>query len=339
MESQPRAVSEERRAVTKFAYSFSLILFGVALGYLIQTLANRGVLRLPLSLEALRKILLKVALLFFMPVTVLGAIWVVDIGAVSIAALPLVGFSAIFLGGLLAWAAARLLKLEARKVGAMIPCGAFTNIGSIGALVCYIFLGEEGFALVPIYKIFEELTYYAIGFPVAKYYSRAGHANEPTITRIKSLARDPFIIAALSSILVGSLLNVTGIPRPVFFKTVNALFIPLGTTLLLVSIGLAMKFKSVRHYVRECLTVAAIKFLIVPLTISTVAYAIGYGEIQDGLPLKVVIILSSMPVAFNALIPPSLYDLDLDLANSCWFFTTALLIVVLPVLVFIINVV
>jgi hypothetical protein len=44
----------------------------------------------------------------------------------------------------------------------------------------------------------------------------------------------------------------------------------------------------------------------------------------------VVIILSSMAVAFSALIPPSIYDLDLDLANACWFFTTAF-IVVLPV--------
>jgi hypothetical protein len=44
-----------------------------------------------------------------------------------------------------------------------------------------------------------------------------------------------------------------------------------------------------------------------------------------------------MPVAFNALIPPSIYDLDLNLANSCWFFTTALLIFVLPGLLFILG--
>jgi predicted permease len=58
-----------------------------------------------------------------------------------------------------------------------------------------------------------------------------------------------------------------------------------------------------------------------------------------GLPLKVVIILSAMPVAFNALIPPSIYELDLDLANSCWFFTTPLLIVVLPVRLFVLRII
>jgi hypothetical protein len=48
-------------------------------------------------------------------------------------------------------------------------------------------------------------------------------------------------------------------------------------------------------------------------------------------------ILSSMPVAFNALIPPSIYDLDLDLANSCLLITMALLVIVLPVLLFVVQ--
>ena len=56
---------------------------------------------------------------------------------------------------------------------------------------------------------------------------------------------------------------------------------------------------------------------------------------DGGLPLKVVTILSAMPVAMNALIPPSLFRLDLDLANACWVFTTMELVVILPVLVII----
>ncbi len=98
-----------------------------------------------------------------------------------------------------------------------------------------------------------------------------------------------------------------------------------------------MKFRKVGTYLRECLSISLIKFILVPVLVSLPAYFLGYGNIQNGLPLKVVLILSSMPVAFNALIPPSIYNLDLDLANSCWFFTTAMLLVVLPVLLLIIN--
>ena len=39
-----------------------------------------------------------------------------------------------------------------------------------------------------------------------------------------------------------------------------------------------------------------------------------------------------MPVAFNALVPPSIFGFDLDLANSAWIVTTGLLAVIVPVL-------
>ena len=77
---------------------------------------------------------------------------------------------------------------------------------------------------------------------------------------------------------------------------------------------------------------AAIKFVGVPLVVAGLAWTIGYGAIDGGLPLKTVLIVSAMPVAMNALMPPSLYGLDLDLAKACWIFSTAALVVVLPAL-------
>ena len=323
--------------MSKFLFSFAVIAFGLSLGYFIQTASSRGLFKLPLGIDQLRKLLQKVALLFVNPVTVVGAIWIVDIKALSLAALPVLGAGAILLGGALALGAANLMGLESKQTGAFFACGSFTNIGSIGALICFMFLGERGFALVPIYKLFEEVTYYGVGFPVAKYYSDIHGVGVSPWERLRGMARDPFILVALSAITLGALLNASGLERPAFFHTLNSVFIPAGTTLLLVSIGLAMKFKRVKRYLRECFAVSAIKFLLVPLTLFSVAYLIGFGNIMGGLPLKVVTILSAMPVAFNALIPPSIYDLDLDLANSCWFFTTAALVVVLPALLFVVN--
>jgi hypothetical protein len=324
--------------MSKFVYSLSVIAFGLALGYLIQVAAGRGRIRLPLSIDALRKSLQRGALLFVNPVAIVGAVWVVNVGSVKLAALPLVGVFALLAGGALALTAAKLLNLGHKKTGALFGCGSFTNIGSIGALVCFVVLGEAGFALVPIYKMFEELFYYAVGFPIAKYFSGKGAAEEEgTGWRAKRLLRDPFILTALASILIGGLLNFSGLERPAFYGALNRILVPLGTVMLLTSIGLAMRFRRVRGYLRESAAVAAIKFALVPILAMALAYSAGLGTVEDGLPLKVVLILSSMPVAFNALIPPSIYDLDLDLANSCWLVTTALLIVVLPIQLWLVD--
>ena len=322
--------------MAKFVYSFGIIIFGLALGYIFQILVSRKLIKLQIPIDDLRKLLQKVALLFLNPVAIVGAIWVVSIKNVGLIALPFVGLFALLTGGALALGVARMLRLAPKKTGALYGCGSFTNIGSIGALICFVFIGETGFALVPIYKIFEELSYYAIGFPIAKYYSSSTH-TEKVSEHLKNLARDPFILVALSSIVLGGILNLSGVPRPGLYRTVISVFVPLATIMLLSSIGLAMKFRRVRDYLPECVSVSVIKFALVPVLATSLAYLLGFGKIEGGLPLQVVIILSSMPVAFNALIPPSIYDLDLDLANSCWFFTTAMLIFVLPALVFIIN--
>lgn len=219
----------------------------------------------------------------------------------------------------------------------MFTCGSFTNIGSIGALICYLFLGEEGFALVPVYKLFEQVIYYAVGFPIAKSFSNNIVKKENIISQLKKVFTDIFVVVALISIAIGIFLNLSGIERPVFYKTINAIFIPAGTVILLVSIGLAMKFGKVKNYIKESISVSIIKSILVPSIISTIAFFLGYGVIEGGLPLKVVTILSSMPVAFSALIPVSIYDLNLDLANSCWLVTTLSLIVILPLLFYIIS--
>jgi len=322
--------------MSKFLYSFGIILFGLLLGYMIQILVGRQWIRLPIPLDRLRKLLQRIALLFVNPVAIVGAIWIVSLKNASLFALPFVGIFALLAGGGIALVVARVLQLTPQKTGTLYGCGAFTNIGSIGALVCFIFLGEKGFALVPIYKLFEELSYYAIGFPIAKYYSNSTK-EERIRDRLKSLSRDPFILVALFSIIIGGLLNLSGINRPELYRNIIAVFVPLATIMLLTSIGLALRFRKVFDYLRECVSVAMIKFVLVPLLATLLAYMIGFAKIENGLPLKVVMILSCMPVAFNALIPPSIYDLDLDLANSCWFFTTALLVFVLPGLLFILS--
>ena len=316
----------------KFIFTFGLIVSGLSIGYGIQALIKKEVLHLPLPLDRLRRFLVKLALLFVNPIAIVGAIWTIRMNDGRMVAFPVLGVFAILLGGLLALGASKLLKLERRKAGSLFACGFFTNTNAIGGLICYVFLGEMGFALVAFYRIFEEFIYYGVGFPIARLYSTDAHQKETWQDKFKRLWTDIFVLVSLISLFTGGLLNLSGLKRPDFYQTINSVLIPLGTLALLISIGLAMRIRTIQDYLKVCVAVSAVKFLIVPVILTLTAFLLGYGKIENGLPLKVVMILSSMPVAFTALVPPSLYDLDIDLANSCCLFTTSLLVVVLPVL-------
>jgi hypothetical protein len=80
-----------------------------------------------------------------------------------------------------------------------------------------------------------------------------------------------------------------------------------------------------------------IKFIVLPLAAGIGSYLLGLHQLENGLPMKIVLIGASMPVAFNALVVASIYDLDLELANSCWLITTCSMVLVLPWLYFLFS--
>ncbi|GAK51800.1 auxin efflux carrier [Candidatus Moduliflexus flocculans] len=322
--------------MSKFFFSLALILSGISFGYALQQLAARN--RFPLPLNDLRKAMQKLAMLFFGPFTFLAAIWIVEIPDRSMLMLPLLDVVGVSLGGGLAIAAERLLRLPPRQAGALFTCGAFANIGSIGGLVAFIFLDERAFALMTIYTVLQPFLYLMIGFPIAKSYGIKGNSAQAGTSRsLKKFLRDPFILSGLSTLTIGALLKIAGVPRPPIFGAINAIFIPGTTFILLITIGMTLKFSRIKNYLRECIIIAGIKFVCVPLCLSLLALLLGYHKIDGGLPMKVVLVVSSMPVAFNGLVASSLYNLDLDVTNSCFLFTTGGLIVTLPILYYLLH--
>lgn len=320
----------------KLLFSLSIIAIGLAIGYLIQRLVLAGKIKAEASLAKQRKLLQRVALLFLSPIANTGAIWILSFDDMRIALMPAIGVLAIATGGIAAFIVGKLIKLKPKQAGAFFCCGAMSNIGSVGSLVVFVFLGEAAFALVPMYRLFETIIYYTIWFPTAKSFSPQVQ-DEATVGKFLQIIADPFVLVSLASILIGFILNISGIPRPAFYNNLNMMVIPLSSLLLLASIGMAMKFGRITAYLKPAFLVSGIKFLLVPLVATGTAILLGFGKIDNGLPLQVILILASMPVGFTALVPPSLYDLDVDLANALWMVTTALLVVVIPVQMLIIS--
>ena len=313
-------------------YSLGLIATGLSAGYLYRNKFPHGIRQSEDEINQLRRRLQASALLFVNPIAFGGAIWALDLSDMRIIALPFLGVFAITLGGILAFIAAKAMRLSRNQTGVFVTCGSFTNIGSIGSLVTFILLGEQAVALMPFYKLFETFLYYGVGFPYAKSMSDMVSESESVMDRVISVLTDRFVLVSISSMAIGLGLNQMGYTRPAFYSPLNSFLIPLGTLLLLSSIGMAMRFGRMSGYLREASVISLIKFIAVPSAVYLLGSFIGLGMVDGGLPLKVSVALAAMPVAFTAMVPPTLYDLDVDLANTAWFMTTALLLLVVPAL-------
>ncbi len=294
--------------------------------------------RLPLAwpIDKMIKALIRIVLLGINPLVLIGAFWFVDLGDTSLIYLPILGICTLILGGTLGIVAAKLLKLNRPQTGSMFVTGAFVNIGSFGTLFCFLFLGEASVAFAALFRLFEELIYYTVAFPIAKAYGSSDE-NVKKKSALKKIITDPFIMITFSAIVIGGTLNVSPLERPEFYGSLNQVLVPLSSFLLVIPVGFAMRFGSVKGYLKESFSASVIKFLLVPLTITSTAYFLGLGDMHNGMVLGVILILSAMPPAVSSLVPPQLFKLDVDLANSSWLVNTGLLIVILPILYMIVS--
>ncbi|MDX9957726.1 MAG: hypothetical protein RBT68_04710 [Spirochaetia bacterium] len=327
-----------------FIVSFSIIIVSLLSGYAFNMLIVRGLVPLtPEQTAALRLNMQKTSLLGIYPIAFLGAIWVADLSEPLYFLLPFIGIAALATGLAYGLTVSRMLQLPPTRAGVFATSASFTNLGAIGALVVFMLLGEPGFALMPFYKLLEELWNYSILFPIARAYGErstpGSRSTEGTSFRagLMRVLRDPFLLVSFSAVSLGLLMNFTGVQRPGFYISLNKFLVPAGTTLLLFAIGMRIRFTIARADLKPSLLMILGKSVVIPIIMSAVALALGLGQTADGLGFKLVLVMAAMPVAFVSLVPPTLYKLDQDLAGSLWLASNASLLVVVPALALILR--
>jgi len=318
--------------------TFLVLVVGIFSGYLFQKLVDKNYWITPKSKKEISIFLQKLGMLWFVSVTYIGSLWIFKIESIiEIISMPFVGAVSTITGGFFAVIIAKYYHYNRIDIGSMFTCGYFANSVTLGGMVCFFYLGEEGYALVPIFTFLIRLLYYGLGYPIAHMYAEDFVEQKETIKKIIEAIKDPFFYVGVGSVLVGISLNLSSLERPEIYTTINKILIPLTTFILLFSIGLTFKFSRVYKYLKECFLISLVKFIVVPATILLIALLLDYQSISQGLPLKVSLIMSAMPVAFNSVIAANIYNLNVDLVNSCWIFTTFAVLFILPLLIFVVN--
>lgn len=314
----------------KLILSLAIIVGALALGQALHLIT--GGKRAQKKADIAMKNVLNVVLVIATPIITLAAFWIVDFSNISLVALPFMGAAALGFGSLLGILASKILGHNKLQTGSMFCCGSSTNFGSIGGLLCFAFFGEIGYSFAVMYCLFLTPCLYLLSFPGAAYYSDENSDK----SLMKRLMGDKVVIIFFISLIVGVALNLLGIERPAFLGTVNEYLIPVSSFFMVMSLGYTMRFSQIKHYPKEIAAMSAIKYIINPILIIGIAYLLGLNNYGDGTLFKVLIVLSALPVGFNALIPMNIYKLEVNLGNSCWIVTTLSLVVVIPLVYFLV---
>lgn len=317
----------------RLSLTLAIIFASLAVGYILRQLHLAGKWKISAeSFAGLRKNLQRAAIFFLMPASAMLSLWGLPQPNASLLILPIVGTFSYVAGGWLALKAGRMQKMTNPQLGSYYGCGAFTNLGAVGGLVCLMFLGENTIALVALYRLFEEIYFFGVAFPVARSF---GAGEGKVSLNLKHFKPHPGIAIIVAALSCGIILNLTAVARPAILTPVASIFMITGTIFLLMGIGMNLRLATATKYLKPAIAMCAIKFICLPFIVTGLAMCLGGAALENGLVIRTILILSSMPVAMYALVPPTLFDLDVDLANTCWIVTTLGLLAVVPTLMFV----
>jgi predicted permease len=225
----------------------------------------------------------------------------------------------------------RSFRIEPYRAGSVFSSSMFSNISALSAFIVFVLFGDEGFAYVQLYALFEQPLYYTVGFPLS--YAVSTGALRKFRFSPRLLLDKPVAFFPLGAVFIGVLLRLSGIAKPDFMYTVSKLLVPLITFLFGIAIGITLKVSRTARYRKEIVLIHFVKFLIVPALVIPLGLFAGFAGISGGVPLKALAIVSFSPVAFLAVIPPTIYGFDVDLANSAWLVTTLSFVLIVPLLI------
>jgi predicted permease len=196
--------------------------------------------------------------------------------------------------GMLAVAAARLLRWHGPATGALVLASVFPNAGNIGLPISLFAFGAPGLAVAGGWFAVSAIAVHTFGAFVA---ARAQAGARAALAR---LVRQPIMYAIAAGVLV----NATGWPLPSPLAKASQLLAGGAVTMLLLLVGLQLARMVLAEEAPGALLATSIRLLAAP----PVAWLTGRLIGLEGTPLAVAVLQAGMPTAVAAAMWAMEYD-------------------------------
>lgn len=233
--------------------------------------------------------------------------------------LPIIGLSLSFVCMIIAFLFCRARNYSKIKTWTIMIACAMMNTGFLGFPITLGVFGNEGFLNAIFFDLSTTLIFVIFGMVLVGIF---GGDRKEVIKQAVSFV-------PLWAVLFALIFNFFHIQYGyVIESTLNYLgqsTIPL----IMISLGLTLDFKEIKHSIGDSLFVSLVRLIIAPIIVFFALGAIGFG----GLSFKVAVLEAGMTTAMNALVLSINYDLDTKLMSSVIFTDTIIGLFTLTVLI------
>ncbi|MCL5271294.1 MAG: AEC family transporter [bacterium] len=296
-------------------------------------LAGHRLRKLGLLKDTIAKPLHNINLIAISPLVALLGIWRLDrSGGGWLAVLGIEAAILALTTGLGAWFGRRFI-LDRARAGTFVLIITISNIGfTLAGFLTILFLSDTAYPYNALCQIPFFLFVFFIWIPLVN------HMNHDSTAQGKAPAFLPTVLATLRTpqslgivgVLAGIGLNYCGVPMRGFWVPVNSALVFGGTVVAMFAIGSRMHFRRLGNYHRLMNWVYLAKFALSPLVAMALCLALGL----TGLPAGAIFIISCMPTGIFSVLLSTIYDLDVDLANAGYIWSTLVyMILILPLMI------
>ena len=212
-----------------------------------------------LGAEETRRVLTTVVYYLLLPSMVLEVLWTADIGFQSFQ-YTLLGISSIAFALLCMWLVGKICRFQNQRLGAMLLAAAFPNVTYLGLPVLEQTFGHWSRSVVIQLDLFATAPFlFTFGIMLVRRYGEDNDGRKQNA--LTYLNAPPFWAAGIAV-----LLNLNGINAPEWFSGVLQKLSAAVVPLMLISLGLALNWRSVvLRNVPALLPVILIKMLLMPI--------------------------------------------------------------------------
>jgi predicted permease len=261
-----------------------------------------------------------------LPALVLDIIWRTPLNNTSLQ-ISFLAFCGVTVGLLLMWVALRLFKTGKNQTGTLLLAAAFPNATYLGLPVLDSVLGSHTQSIVLQYDLFAcTPILLSFGILLAHHYGDSKTEVHPLRELVK--------IPPLWAVTVGVTLNLTGIEQPDFLHTSLSTLAGGVVPLMLIILGMSIRWDSLRLRFLPLLSlVALISLILVPLTVFGLSHWIDLGE-QLMIP---VTLIAAMPTMVFGIVICDRYQLDTELYAAAVTLTTITSLLTLPIAFYLLS--